>query len=120
MPRKTTLYAEISSLLIAIDNCQAKVPDPLDEHGVSWTVRHQDRLEKLVRDFMPSGSGIDNGTKFDQADLHHQLPPHERRWCVRRVDRSHDHGETVAGVRYHDLHRWEKSQRHQRLAARCL
>jgi hypothetical protein len=30
-----------------------------------WFDRHEDTIERIVRDFLPHGSGVDNGVKFD-------------------------------------------------------
>ena len=52
------LYREIVSLLLAIDNCR--------ESGNSeWEEKHEDSLSKL-ESYLPSGSGIDCGTKIDR------------------------------------------------------
>ena len=55
---KATVYSHIASLLIAIDNCAKS-------KNIEWKNRHTDSIENLVKSVMPSGSGIDNGTKFD-------------------------------------------------------
>jgi hypothetical protein len=52
------LYRELASLLQAIENCRKS-------SNLEWHGRHQDRLAKLVSNGMPSGGGIDNGTKLD-------------------------------------------------------
>jgi len=70
----TPLYREFSSLIGAIAWC--------NESGNSeWHGKHHDSLNRLL-DFMPSGSGVDSGTKLDletstpeklvfHADYHH-------------------------------------------------
>lgn len=69
------LYSELSSLITARRNCLA--------HGnTEWLEKHTDNLLDLVKKYMPSGSGVDSGTKFDldashgeklifQMDFHH-------------------------------------------------
>jgi hypothetical protein len=54
------LYAEISSLVTAIDNCRKK-------GNVEWKRKHEDRIDDLVFRYMPRGGGWDSGTKFDLA-----------------------------------------------------
>ncbi len=52
------LYTRIAYLVAAIENCKKS-------GNVEWQDTHTDRLTRLVADKMPSGSGIDNGTKID-------------------------------------------------------
>lgn len=50
-----TIAGQIANLIQAIENC--------DESGNwEWRARHCERLQALIRDHMPSGSGIDTGT----------------------------------------------------------
>lgn len=51
------LYKELANLVIARNNCRDRVDD--------WFNRHHYRIEELVREHMPSGSGIDSGVQFD-------------------------------------------------------
>lgn len=55
----TPLYREIASLLSARENCRKS-------NNAEWLDRHGETLRKLVKDYMPSGSGIDCGTKLDE------------------------------------------------------
>lgn len=56
--RKRSLIQEIASVMTAIENCRA--------HGnTEWLATHRAELTKLVAE-LPSGAGIDNGTKLDQ------------------------------------------------------
>jgi len=52
------LYQVIASKLQAIRNCE-------ESGNTEWHARHTDDLKALVKDHMPSGSGIDSGTTFD-------------------------------------------------------
>lgn len=54
----TPLYRELSSVLSAIDNCRKSGNN-------SWLDRHESTIKTLV-DFLPSGSGIDNGVTLDR------------------------------------------------------
>ena len=54
------LYRALAGALIALRNCQ-------NSKNTEWEGRHHDRIEKLTKDFMPSGSGINSGTDFDFA-----------------------------------------------------
>jgi len=52
------LYCELARLVAAIRNCEKS-------NNQEWLGRHTARLKTLVQEEMPSGSGIDNGTKID-------------------------------------------------------
>lgn len=54
---ETQVYSKISSLLLAIDNCNKS-------GSQDWHYKHKETILKLVKDHMPSGSGFDNGTQF--------------------------------------------------------
>ena len=55
---KKPLYKAIISAVIARSNCEK-----MGNH--EWFERHSERIEKLIKDHMPSGSGIDSGTTID-------------------------------------------------------
>lgn len=55
---KCPIYQEISSLLQAIENCTKS-------NNTEWQSRHEDTINTLCKEFMPSGCGIDCGTKLD-------------------------------------------------------
>lgn len=48
----------IASLATAIRNCERA-------GNKEWESRHREKLESLVREYMPSGSGFDSGTTID-------------------------------------------------------
>ncbi len=52
------VYQHIAGLLIAIENCYKS-------NNTEWRDRHEQTLEKMVYETMPSGSGFDSGTKLD-------------------------------------------------------
>src|SRR5689334_20304154 len=52
-----TLIQEISSLIEARENCKRT-------NNTEWYEKHTERLAQL-EDYLPSGSGIDSGTKID-------------------------------------------------------
>ena len=54
------LYEKIAHLINAIDNCANRTP-----RNTEWEDRHTDTIEQLIKDMMPSGSGIDRGTEID-------------------------------------------------------
>ena len=54
---KRPIYREIASIIQAIENCRKA-------GNAGWLTKHEERLEELVS-LLPSGSGIDNGTKLD-------------------------------------------------------
>ena len=58
MTRK--LYQRIASALQAMGNCRKS-------GNAEWLERHRDTITCLVKNYMPSGSGIDSGTTIDLA-----------------------------------------------------
>ena len=66
--RDQKLYKIISSHVEAYKNT-------LKSGNREWTAKHKARIEQLVHNYMPSGSGIDSGTKIDldASDGHHRL-----------------------------------------------
>lgn len=57
------LYSELSSAVQARQNCIASKND-------EWLTRHSERIESLVKNYMPSGSGFDHGTTLDLESSH--------------------------------------------------
>jgi len=55
---KTELYATLSGLIDARLNC-------IKSNNQEWLGKHTNRILEIVSDHMPSGSGIDCGTKID-------------------------------------------------------
>jgi len=53
-----TVAQTLARLLIAIDNCQRT--------GNDYGRIHAENLDTIVRNFLPSGSGWDNGTTLDR------------------------------------------------------
>ena len=53
-----TLAQQIASLCVARRNCQSR-------GNAEWYANHSETLERIARDYLPSGSGIDNGTTID-------------------------------------------------------
>ena len=56
MTRK--LAYSLASLVSAIRNCQKS-------GNAEWKAKHTEKLNDLIREHMPSGSGFDNGTSLD-------------------------------------------------------
>src|SRR6266704_3653238 len=52
------LYKHLASIVGARLNCQKS-------DNIEWLDKHEESIEYLVKNFMPSGSGIDSGTKID-------------------------------------------------------
>ena len=52
------LYQRLSSLVAARLNC-------INCQNLEWLERHEESIEKLVKNYMPYGSGFDSGTKLD-------------------------------------------------------
>lgn len=57
---KRPLYQEMAVLLHAINNCELS-------NNKEWKSKHLDKLVALVKEHMPSGSGIDRGTQLDMG-----------------------------------------------------
>lgn len=55
---KRPLYKIIASLIGAIRNCE-------ESGNTEWLDKHTERLEWIARNKLPSGSGIDRGTRID-------------------------------------------------------
>jgi hypothetical protein len=62
------LYSELASTLTARINTLKEY----QRTGIDnvWFGRHADKLDQLISDFMPSGSGFDRGTDIDLAVSH--------------------------------------------------
>lgn len=58
MPQSEKVYAQIASLLQAIQNCEKS-------GNSEWSEKHKDRIESIIDQYFPSGSGFDQGTKLD-------------------------------------------------------
>lgn len=56
------LYSELSSTLDAFKRCSSP---SANANQASWAEKHQEAIETLVSERMPSGSGFDSGTKLD-------------------------------------------------------
>ena len=52
------LFRHFASSLNALSNCIAR-------NNGEWEIKHESNLIYLAKEFMPSGSGVDNGTKID-------------------------------------------------------
>lgn len=60
MSRPRTLAAIISSAVQALSNCK--------QSGNPWANNWEDNLNWIERNLLPSGSGIDNGTRIEIDD----------------------------------------------------
>ncbi len=58
MPKE--FYRKIAHLVQARINC-----DTFNPRNVEWFDKHEARLNELVAEFLPHGSGFDNGTTLD-------------------------------------------------------
>jgi hypothetical protein len=64
--RAHPLYAEIAGLLGAVKNCE-------QAGNQEWLERHKDALEQIERNLLPRGSGVDCGTKIDEASTPNKI-----------------------------------------------
>lgn len=60
-----TVIAAIASKIDARLRCIVDCEKPNGEHFREWIERHKDSADEICEHFMPSGSGIDSGTKID-------------------------------------------------------
>lgn len=56
------LYLELASLIDAYHRCAA--------NGNEFADKHEERIKSLVKEHMPSGSGVDSGTVLDFNKSH--------------------------------------------------
>lgn len=54
------LYQKIAQIFSAYLNC-------IESNSVEWQDKHQERLEKIIENCLPYGSGFDTGTKLDYS-----------------------------------------------------
>ena len=54
----TKVYQQLASLVTARENCAKSGNDV-------WFDKHEEAIETIVNNYMPSGSGFDSGTKID-------------------------------------------------------
>ena len=52
------VYKQIARSFQAMQNC-------LECGNSEWVTRHQETIEHIIKNQMPSGSGVDHGTTFD-------------------------------------------------------
>lgn len=55
---KEKVYKKIASLVVAIENCR-------QSNNEEWLEKHSDHLTDIVKNNLPSGSGIDSGCSID-------------------------------------------------------
>lgn len=83
------LYRELASLVQANINCEIS-------GNKEWFEKHEARIEELVENYMPSGSGFDCGTKIDldkstpeklvfYTDFHHMNEGYYNGWTEHRI-----------------------------------
>lgn len=56
--RKMPLYQLIATTIQAHENCAVN-------GNSEWKIRHRETLDYIERNFLPSGAGIDSGTRID-------------------------------------------------------
>ena len=59
------VYKKIASSFNAYLNCLNSDEIKKDSHGNLWEDNHADNIEEIVKNYLPSGSGIDTGVKFN-------------------------------------------------------
>lgn len=61
------LYQELSSTIQAFKHCASKDANEMQQE---WAGKHEETIERLVKEHMPSGSGFDCGTTVDLEASH--------------------------------------------------
>lgn len=56
-PRPVRVYEELAARIVARQNCIASNND--------YRATHEETIDQLVKDFLPSGSGVDSGTQVN-------------------------------------------------------
>lgn len=64
MTRK--VYQRIAELVSAIGVCHAR-------GNLEWQQRHSERLDNIIRDYLPSGGGWDQGTRLEPQSTPEKL-----------------------------------------------
>lgn len=68
------LYSELATLLDARTRCKSERDSVSDqttrELRSEWFDRHTETIERLLKEYLPSGSGFDDGTKIDLDASH--------------------------------------------------
>jgi hypothetical protein len=59
------LYVELARTIQARENCLNSDHSTNPELTREWTRKHSERLGELVREHMPSGAGVDDGTSLN-------------------------------------------------------
>ena len=52
------VYQELASRFVAMQNCEKHA-------NLEWEQKHRNAIQDICKNILPSGSGIDTGTKFD-------------------------------------------------------
>lgn len=52
------VYQELALRLAALKSCEEKGNN-------EWADKHEEAIENIITDYLPQGSGIDSGNKFD-------------------------------------------------------
>jgi hypothetical protein len=56
-----TVASELSNRVVAVDNC-------LKSNSQNWLDKHREAIKLLVGNYLPHGSGIDNGVHFIETE----------------------------------------------------
>ncbi len=128
---KSPIFRRIASALSAHQSCAKKCEDTDDSHWEEMADSHKDRLEALVSEHMPSGSGFDAGTSLDfdastpdklifDTSFHHMKEGMYVKWTEHTVTvlPSLLHGFTVkvSGRNYDDIKEYIADTFHGHLA----
>ncbi len=83
--KNNTVLNALASAIAARANCAKKLATHRD-----WFDRHSATIERIEKDYLPSGSGIDCGTKVDLSE-------------PRGMARSNGHSRIVLTLSYHHM-----------------
>ena len=105
------LYKQIASSLQAYKTC-------IENHNSEWSIKHEERIESLVENYLPSGSGIDSGVQFDLDSskpdklvftfaYHHMSEGYYKKWTEHKLTVTpslvHDFELKITGENYNDV-----------------
>lgn len=59
------VYQKLALLAVARQNC-------VKSNNAEWQDKHEESIEKIINQYLPSGSGIDSGVKLDLENSNDQ------------------------------------------------
>lgn len=97
---KAKVAAHLSNLLTAMENCQKRIDNPISADNQMqakiWFMAHRETIKRICKEYLPSGSGFNNGTHLDfdcsfpnklvfYTSFHHMTEGTYNGWTQHRV-----------------------------------